>query len=124
MTTTTLQPITSDLRNDLDPKENSMTTTTLQPITADEILSVYNGKARACCCGCKGTHSYPSSPTARLMAGKRRGYEINDNEVNDRKIAFVIRTLNANLEDVEDGGSFYCYETPTRMYVAYKVFGN
>jgi hypothetical protein len=91
-----------------------------QPITIDQVLSTYNGKAHACCCGCSGTHSYPTDPDLAALAGKRRGYAVEPDEQNDRKMANVIRKINANLSEVEEQPTYWSYETPTRLYVAYK----
>ena len=58
-----------------------MKATTL--IAKDQIISVYSGRP-GCCCGCLGKHSYPSSPIARQVASKKRGYPIDDDEISDR----------------------------------------
>jgi len=49
-------------------------------------MSVYNGKAHKCCCGCAGTHSYNS--THVVAASANRG---------DRKLAQSIVDLQALL---------------------------
>ena len=90
------------------------------PITKDEILSVYSGRP-GCCCGCRGNHTYPTSRIAREVAGKKRGYPIDDDECNDGQMTRVINKLNRNLDHVEDGGSYFVFETPSRIYIAYKL---
>ena len=102
-----------------------MTQKVTTPIEPDQVLSTYNGKANRCCCGCSGTHSYPESRIAREVAGLKRGYPIGDDECSNRKMAFVIRKLNANLDKVEDGGSYWALDTGSRVYIAYKLtWGN
>ena len=110
--------------NDLNTKESTMTSATetrMNKITLDEIISTHNGKAATCCCGCAGTHSYPTDPLLRALAGYNRGYAIDDDEANDRKMANVLRKLNQNLTEVEDEETYFSFETPTRLYVAYKM---
>lgn len=92
-----------------------------EPITKDQVLSVYSGEANACCCGCKGKHSYRASAIARAVASKKRGYKVDDDEVNERSVNFVVNKLNKNLDQVEDGGSYWSLDTFTRVYIAYKV---
>jgi len=89
-------------------------------IKKDEILSVYSGRP-GCCCGCRGKHSYPTSPIARNVASKKRGYPIDDDECNDGNITRIVNLLNRNLGDVEDGGSYFSLETPSRLYIAYRL---
>ena len=71
------------------------------PIDKDQVASVYNGEAHKCCCGCCGTHT-KNEPEG------------------SRKVSFVVNKLNANLDKVEDGGSYWAFETETRVYIAYK----
>lgn len=100
-----------------------MTDNNFEPITTDQVLSTYNGKANSCCCGCSGKHSYPTDPILRTLAGMNRGYSIDDDECSDRSMKLTINKLNKNRTEVEDGGSYWCYETPTRVYIAYKLAG-
>lgn len=102
-------------------KGNSMSQKLTEPINRDDVLSVYNGEAGKCCCGCAGKHSYPKSGIARQVAGKKRGYPITDDECSDRSVTFVVNKINANLADAQDHGDFVCFDTPTRTYIAYKV---
>lgn len=52
----------------------------------EDVVAVYNGKAKTCCCGCAGTYSYASKHIA--LAVNSRGYDPSDlqEDVNDRKI--------------------------------------
>ena len=105
----------------LRPRKESVIKATTT-IKKDQVLSVYSGRP-GCCCGCLGKHSYPSSPIARQVASKKRGYKIDDDEISDRNITMIVNKLNKNLGEVEDGGSYFSFETPSRLYIAYKLEG-
>ncbi len=110
-----------DTNTNQTKKETQMEKKAIEPINKDQVLSVYSGEANACCCGCKGKHSYRESAIARAVASKKRGYPIDDNEVSERSVSFVVNKINANLGDAENYESFWSFETPTRLYIAYKV---
>lgn len=60
-------------------------------IDREKVKSVYSGKDDHCCCGCSGTHYYASKH--REEAGKRRGYAIADEEVNDKQVTRIINRI-------------------------------
>lgn len=82
------------------------------------VVSVYSGKP-GCCCGCRGKHTYASAH--RELGGKRRGYAVDDDEVNDAVVHRHLNTINAAIErgEAEDGGTYVAYETVGRLYIAY-----
>lgn len=66
------------------------------------VLCVYTGK-QGCMCGCKGTYRYTA--LTRAEAGKRRGYEVSDGEVNESVVSRVINKVRA-AENVEVADGF------------------
>lgn len=96
----------------------TITNMALRPVT--EVAHVYSGKP-GCCCGCRGKHTYAS--TYRQDSQDRRGYKINDDEVNDHTVRRIYKTVSRMLTEgvgermVED--DFTSIETETRLYVIY-----
>jgi hypothetical protein len=73
-------------------------------LTRDNIICVYSGKANACCCGCSGTYRYNSK---HIDAGsKDRGYQVSQDEVNDKQVLRVLNIMKKNShlleEDLDD----------------------
>ena len=58
------------------------------------ISSVYIGKPDTCMCGCAGKYYY--SEVNQKWSGNDRGYEITDDEVDDKKVQRVINKINKN----------------------------
>lgn len=75
------------------------TTKDPKPVLFEDIVSVYSGKDGRCYCGCAGTHSYASAH--REEAGKRRGYAIKDDEVNDDQVRRIMGIINRNLPSAD-----------------------
>ena len=88
-------------------------------LTLDNVASVYSGKAGRCCCGCSGKHTYASA--LRAEASKSRGYEVRDEEINDRTVRMIFnKVMKAYYKDVTKiSETCYSYETDTRLYVVY-----
>lgn len=88
-------------------------------LTLDNVASVYSGKVGRCCCGCSGKHTYASA--LRDEAGKSRGYEVRDEEINDRTVKMIFnKIMKAYYKDVTKiNETCYSYETETRLYVLY-----
>lgn len=87
-------------------------------IELGSVVSVYSGKP-GCCCGCRGKHTYASAH--RELGGNRRGYAVDDDEVDDAVVSRHLNTINAAIDrgEAEDGGSHVSYETGNRLYIAY-----
>lgn len=62
----------------------------LYSLSLKNVQAVYSGKV-GCACGCRGNYRYNSSMVKQ--ASEDRGYAVNPDEVNDRQIRKVIRTL-------------------------------
>ena len=95
-------------------------------INIKDVMSVYSGKARTCCCGCAGKHTYAS--TYQEAAGANRGYEVKDNEVSDRSVKTIVNKLNKlidfddpNAADTMLNDEFASFDTGTRTLIAYFV---
>lgn len=94
----------------------------IQKLTFADVEHSYNGKARKCCCGCSGTHLYPS---AKLQQNaERRGYKVDPDEVSDRAVARALgRVKKAAREEPKSvticSGSHIAYETDTRLTIIY-----
>ena len=91
------------------------------------VMSVYSGKANKCCCGCSGKHTYAK---AHQEAGsKDRGYEVGDEECNDRTVTLILRKIQAaqaeglrlNVCPGKEGGfvSHVSVDVGNRVYIAY-----
>ncbi len=58
-------------------------------ISLDKISCSYIGKAHSCMCGCSGKYSYLKS--SQESAGKERGYEVDDEEICERSVKFILK---------------------------------
>lgn len=91
----------------------------LPNILIEQIDSAYIGKPDKCMCGCSGTYSYSSMN--REKSSKSRGYKINDDEVNDKRVKFILdrmRKFQANGVYVLDDYIYSVY-IGTRQYTIY-----
>jgi hypothetical protein len=92
--------------------------TQIADLTAQDVLSVYSGVNGRCCCGCAGKHSFNSQ--YRAEGAKRRGYAVDDEDVNDRMIARVLNVLRkADPASVEVDDEYVSTVVGNRLYVAY-----
>ena len=94
---------------------------TIELIDKSNVMSVYSGRP-GCCCGCRGKHYYASA--LRGDATVKRGYSIQDDEVNDGMVTRVVNLINKAIEDgseVEIKKDYYCLETESRWYIAYLI---
>jgi hypothetical protein len=89
-------------------------------IDIQNISSVYSGKSGACCCGCKGKHTYAS--THQEWAGTHRGYAVRDDEVNDRTVKLIVnKILKADPTTVlENSSEMIAVDNGSRLLVAYR----
>ena len=82
------------------------------------VASVYIGKPKTCMCGCAGVYYYNSLNA--VNAGKDRGYEIEQSEINDEMVRKVLRKfLNTNkkIENIDD--YIFTIEYETKQYTIY-----
>jgi len=65
-----------------------------------EISSAYishSGKANLCMCGCAGDYYYVKEN--QKESGKNRGYEIKNEECNDKLVKYVLNRMTKNAKD-------------------------
>lgn len=86
-----------------------------QKFALDKIISVYSGKAGACCCGCKGTHTYAVLHAAK--ASEQHGYPV---RAGDKTVKLIYnKIMSQPLEKIEVEETYISIETETRTYIAY-----
>lgn len=66
-------------------------------IQVADIRNVYSGRHEGCRCGCNGKYSYASKFVTE--GSKARGYAVDQEDVNDRMVAKVVRIINERLND-------------------------
>lgn len=62
-------------------------------IDRSRVLKVYTGK-RGCMCGCEGEYRYPKAMQAE--GTKRRGYSVDDDEIDDGEVTRVVNEVSAS----------------------------
>lgn len=96
----------------------------LKDLTPDDVMSVYSGRNGRCCCGCSGNHRYNSK--YRDAAGKRRGYELDDEDVSDYQVRRVLKIVqreprpDPDLEHTQPS-NHYSAVIGQRLYVVYPL---
>lgn len=85
----------------------------LQP---EDIQCAYSGKP-GCACGCNGKYYYAKKFQAE--AGKRRGYPVTKNEVNDTQIVRILNVIKENAAAAEVGSSYISVTVGNRVYTVY-----
>lgn len=88
-------------------------------IDINDVVSVYSGTPGMCYCGCSGKHVYASK--YRKTESKRRGYDIEDKEVNDNRVMKVVKIINDNYDSAEINvrGFVTLTYSNTREYTVY-----
>lgn len=89
-------------------------------IRLEDVVSVYSGKANRCCCGCSGKHTYSSAHRDTV----RRGYEVLDEEVNDRSVKMIFNKVFSGkygpaIQNSPDDETIWYVDTDTRSYIVY-----
>src|SRR5258708_7776573 len=90
--------------------------------TAD-VVKVYSGKA-SCCCGCSGNYRYNSEHVA--LGSDRRGYKVDEVEMNDAQVRRVLKIIQENpsgaeisIEGPNERVGHVCVTINDRWYIAY-----
>jgi hypothetical protein len=73
--------------------------TTLQPLNINDVVSVYEGKAETCCCGCSGRHFYSPAFTKEIAEYVREGWIYQPEEFNQDKITAITELVNEHIEN-------------------------
>jgi hypothetical protein len=67
------------------PTKEKKTKITESPLFKnDDIYCIYLGKAKSCMCGCSGDYAYSSKHSE--WSSKKRGYPLDKEEINDKKL--------------------------------------
>jgi hypothetical protein len=91
----------------------------MNQIDLQRVMSVYSGVNGACCCGCKGKHTFAS---AHVETGSRhRGYEVTSDQVNDRTVKRIVNKVNKEISggNAEYDGDLVAAVVGNRQYVVY-----
>jgi hypothetical protein len=94
---------------------------TLQPLNVNDVVSVYEGEARNCCCGCAGERHYNPAFTERIAeyVGERLISQPKPEQFNEEKIAAITRLVNTHIAcggTCSRGGGFYFLELNDLQY--------
>jgi len=94
--------------------------TLLANLMPQDLFGVYVGKAGACCCGCSGTHTYLLAN--RVAAGLNRGYEVDNDEVDDARVKRVLRKLQrVDPSLINAGDNHFALTEGGRLSIVYLV---
>lgn len=99
-----------------------MTAKEVLQVKEESVVSVYSGKP-GCMCGCNGKYSY--SEVHREFSTSDRGYEVTDDEINDKEVKRITKLINDNLmncefSDEKEKVSWVAFDkSETRTYVLY-----
>ena len=93
----------------------------ISEVTLSNVRSAYSGKAGRCCCGCSGKHVYQER--TRELASKRRGYSVNDDEINEKKIASILKKIQNDPQSYAKD-SYIALEIERKLYIVYLVSEN
>jgi hypothetical protein len=89
----------------------------LDDIDISKVASAYSGKP-GCMCGCRGKYYYTTEHAKD--AGKQRGYEVEDNEINDSMVKKVTKILNSHKSECDDFGTgIYYKQSDNHCYAIY-----
>jgi len=80
------------------------------------VKSVYSGKDGCCCCGCAGKYSYAEK--FRIESSKKRGYEVTDDEINDKTVAMIVAKMNKSGEIEKLSDTQFTAVIGKRLYMA------
>lgn len=89
----------------------------LSKLTRDHVLSTYVGADGACCCGCAGEHMYLEA--TRELAGKERGYDVDEDEVNEDGFDDCLEVIRDNAEDAEVNEDHVAVRVCGDVHIAY-----
>jgi hypothetical protein len=91
----------------------------LADLTSEDLVSVYNGKIGACCCGCSGVHTYMDAAEGAAA----RGYAVRPEEVNPAEVGRILRKIQTHAAQatIDDGRDqpLWWVELGRRWYIAY-----
>lgn len=73
---------------------------TLQPLDVNDVVSVYEGEAGNCCCGCAGERYYNPAFTKQIVeyVGEHLIYQPKPEQFNEGKIATITWLVNSHID--------------------------
>jgi len=74
-----------------------ITTHEMPELKLEQIISAYVGKPHKCMCGCSGEYYYTKAN--QKLGSEERGYEVTDDEVNDKKVMRVVNRMTKNASE-------------------------
>jgi hypothetical protein len=91
--------------------------------TLSNVAKVYRGRSGKCCCGCSGKYRFAKAHLA--WAATNRGYEVDDNEVNDSYVKKIWKIIAdpAHHDLIECTDSYMAYDDGTTLFIAYFMTG-
>ena len=93
----------------------------ISEVTLSNVRSAYSGKVGRCCCGCSGKHVYQER--TRELASKWRGYSVDDDEINEKKIASILKKIQNDPQSYAEDNHI-ALETERKLYIVYLVGEN
>jgi hypothetical protein len=96
------------MAGNLLPKRKNMT---LQPLNVNDVVSVYEGEAGTCCCGCAGEHFYNPALLQQIAEYVSEGLLIQPKpeQFNQEKVAFITEFVKRHIDprnpDGDDGAT-------------------
>lgn len=69
-------------------------------ISLDMVSSIYVGTPHSCMCGCSGRYYYTSKN--KDWSSKNRGYEVTEDDIDDKKVKILFYALTENNKPFEN----------------------
>jgi hypothetical protein len=98
----------------------------LKPLKAKDVVSVYEGEAQKCCCGCAGESYYNPAYTEQIAGyvGEHVMRQPKPEEFNQEKVAAITKLVKTHIECgttslVREG--YYFLELNGMQYHAYTI---
>ena len=90
---------TQGTHNESVINESELVTIHELPFNLVDVVDAYVGKPHTCMCGCAGKYYY--SKLNKDYGSAHRGYKVEDDEINDSKIARIYNKMKSNLDRVD-----------------------
>ena len=81
-----------------------------------QVRSVYSGLSGRCSCGCNGKYTYASQ--YRTDSEKRLGYQLTDDQINDRVVKMIFNRVAKNPDHIDENILSY-FDNGRRIWIVY-----
>jgi hypothetical protein len=89
-----------------------------EKLNVKDVMSVYSGKNRKCCCGCAGKHSYASQYAD--VGSANRGYPVTADDINNAQVTRIVNIIKKHAIDSDwYGDEHVAVIIGARLYIAY-----